>query len=70
MTAATFAIIDLNSFHHRFIKILVQKFLLDCKVPALGILHIDFPIVPDNNPLVAVGVFLVLQFPVFFQQPP
>ena len=44
---------------HQFIKILCQKFLLNRKVPSFGILHIDFPIVPNGNFLIAVGVFLV-----------
>ena len=70
MTALTHINTGLISICHQIIKILDQKILFYGKVPSLGVLGVDLTVVPDGDLLVLVGIGLVLQFPILFQQPP
>lgn len=58
------------SICHQVIKILDQKILFYGKVPPFGIFGNDLTVVPDGYFLVLVGIGLVVQFPIFLQQPP
>ena len=57
-------------FRHRIIEILGQKIFFDRKIPSFSIGQMDIPIAPDGYFLVFVGVVLIGQFPVVFEQFP